>query len=138
MASKHREPGHQISLGCMYYEYRDGIQRRMWSIGYVRQQDDCAETKPIRHHLPYLALKAVQDSIRVLDVLLRLLSHVEDRTVTARTQHVLVQRALTPLALCPQSRGARLKHAFGTARPVVVYRCCAIYNVIVSTDAGDQ
>lgn len=53
--------------------------------------------------LPHFVFKARQHSDGVLDILLSLLPHVEDRAIFACTKDVLMQRALTALALRPQA-----------------------------------
>ena len=52
---------------------------------------------------PQIIIKALQRRVRILHIFLRLLAHVEDRTIFTCAQDILVQGSLTPLALCPQS-----------------------------------
>ena len=55
----------------------------------LRKQSECAI-------LPNLTIEAIQHGIRVLDVLLCLLSHVEDRTITTRAKNVLKRGCNVP------------------------------------------
>ena len=59
--------------------------------------------------LPNLALEPLQHGIRVLNVLLRLLPHVEDGAIATGAEDILMQRSLAPLALCPQPGEANLQ-----------------------------
>lgn len=51
---------------------------------------------------PSLVIKAGEYSYRVLHILLRFLPHVEDGTIFASTQDILMQRTLTSLTLRPE------------------------------------
>ena len=61
----------------------------------LRKQCECAI-------LPNLTIEAIQHGIRILDVLLCLFSHVEDRTVTTRAKDVL-RRGRQVLHRCGRS-----------------------------------
>ena len=65
------------------------------------------------YHLHFMSPQLVVEPLklygRILDVLLRLLPHIEDGAISAGAEHILMQRALTTLALRPQPRETDLQ-----------------------------
>ena len=79
--------------------------------------------------LPQIIVKPLQRRVRILHILLRLLAHVENRTILRRTQHVLsiackqildaiLMRQLSPDAMSPDTAGTASTGAqTGSATP---------------------